>query len=111
MEQNNGNGLPVEANRNEATMFALIANRDESGLSVKDFCKRYNLSAGIYYYWQKKYRDKNKQVDVKQGGFAVLQLDKLPGAAGNLSAELVLPNGIRVRLYQPVTASFVQSLL
>jgi len=36
-------------------MFALIAEHEGSTLTVKDFCELYDLSPGMYYYWQKKY--------------------------------------------------------
>jgi len=34
-------------------MFALIAEHEgPSTLTVKDFCELYDLSPGMYYYWQ-----------------------------------------------------------
>ena len=36
-------------------MFSLIAEHEASTMTVKDFCELYDLSPGMYYYWQKKY--------------------------------------------------------
>ncbi|RXK81836.1 IS66 family transposase [Filimonas effusa] len=36
-------------------MYALIAQCESSGLSVKQFCKEQAITAATYYYWHKKY--------------------------------------------------------
>ncbi|MGH7238843.1 MAG: IS66 family insertion sequence element accessory protein TnpA [Candidatus Saccharimonadales bacterium] len=102
-------GLVPQSKANEEAMFSLISQREQSGISVKDFCKNHQLSEGTYYYWRKKLLNKGQPKPKNQQGFTMLQLDV--ENPGSLFCEMTLPHGGRLRFYQPVSASFLQSLL
>lgn len=102
-------GLIPQPQINEETMVSLISEREQSGICVKDFCKDHQLSEGTYYYWRKKLLNKSKSTPKNQQGFTMLELGN--EGAGSLFCEMTTPSGGRLRFYQPVPASFLQSLL
>ena len=52
----------------------IIKERQESGLSIKEFCKNAGCHANSYYYWQRKLRDA-----------ACEELAKIQGSTTNLA--------------------------
>lgn len=46
----------------------LIREQSESGLSIRDWCRRHNMSHGKFYYWQRVIRE---EVLIKAGTLAV----------------------------------------
>lgn len=102
-------GLIPQTKINEDTIVSLISQREQSGMCVKDFCKSHQLSEGTYYYWRKKLLNKDQPQPENQQGFTMLQLDN--NVPNTLFCEMTTPNGGRLRFYQPVPASFLQSLL
>ena len=59
--------------RTASEMFRLVMEQSVSQLTVKKFCEQNELSAGMYYYWQKKYRSAQAAVSRQAGGFTVLE--------------------------------------
>ena len=54
---------------------AIIQDRNQSGLSVKDYCAQHQLSRDSYYYWLRKV----KETLLTESGFVeVTQPKKLP---------------------------------
>lgn len=54
---------------------AIIQDRNESGLSVKDYCAQHQLSRDSYYYWLRKV----KETLLAESGFVeVTQPEQLP---------------------------------
>ena len=54
---------------------AIIQDRNQSGLSVKDYCAQHQLSRDSYYYWLRKV----KETLLTESGFVeVTQPEKLP---------------------------------
>lgn len=95
--------------RDEQTMFGLIEEQKQSGLTVKAFCEEKHIPSHSFYYWNKKYRDKHNSVISNGTSFAMLDLqDEVPG---KLFCELITPAGGRLKFYQPVSAALLQSLL
>lgn len=93
----------------EAMMFPLIEERRHSGLTVKDFCERKGIILHSYYYWDKKYRNKNKPAPDNSSPFTRLQIQEETARA--LFCELITPSGGKLRFYQSVPAVYLQSLL
>ncbi len=48
----------------------IIRERQESGLSIKQFCENAGFHSNIYFYWQRKLREAACQELVPQGGGA-----------------------------------------
>lgn len=88
--------------RTQEQIETLLIEFMKSGMTVREFCRQNNLSTGTFHKWQS--RDKSKPVKISNGsGFSSLVINSsLPG----LFAEV---KGIR--LYQPVSATFLKELL
>jgi hypothetical protein len=109
MEQEPPNAQLNYSKPDEARMFPLIEEQRQSDLTVKTFCEKKGIAIHSYYYWNKKYRDKNKDASANRSPFTRLQLQE--EAPGRLFCELTTPSGRRLRFYQPVSAVFLQSFL
>lgn len=40
----------------QSEWMEIIRSRSESGLSIKDFCRRHEISESAYYYWLRRIR-------------------------------------------------------
>jgi|SRR5690242_15460773 len=100
------------AKRSAAEMFALIEKRKASNMRVDAFCKEQGIARSAYYYWQKRYKTAGAASTNTQD-FIPVQISSHPGISGLPSAfaELILPGGTMIRLLQPVSSVFIQSLL
>jgi hypothetical protein len=85
----------------------------KSNLSVKDFCRQHSISRANFHKWKSRYKSKpdGKEkilgLPVRQAGFATLDVvSSLHATVPGLFAEV---KGIRI--YQPVSASFLKELL
>lgn len=108
MEQPSNNTQP-QGKPEERTMFGLVEEQQKSGLTVKVFCQKHDIAPHTYYYWVKKYRNKHRMEANEKAAFTRLQL---PGeVSGSLFCEIVTSSGGRLRFYQPVSATYLQSLL
>jgi transposase-like protein len=95
----------TRVNRTAEEMYDLIAGYKNSEMTVREYCERNDLAPGIYYYWQKKYHNRNGVSDTSQSGFSLLQMQDSLQQAG-LFAEV---KGIK--LYRAVTASYLKELI
>lgn len=104
MEQKQSSGLS-----REQKMFALIAEHEASTMTVKDFCELYDLSPGMYYYWQKKYhsRVEDKPI-VNQSSFTLL---KVTESQEDSKAQDLFAEYRGVRFYREPSVSFLKALI
>lgn len=109
MEQESQSGQLNYSKPDKATMFALIEEQQQSGLTIKAFCEQKGIAPHSYYYWNKKYRDKKEPVSDNNPSFARLQVQE--EMEGCLFCELTTPSGGKLRFYQSVPADYLQSLL
>ena len=65
----------------------LIHARQESGLTVKDWCSQNNVSLHAYYYWLRKLRKQALQVAGAQRAFRITTTGKSPGTTYHLTAR------------------------
>lgn len=102
-------GLVPQSKINEEAMASLISQREQSGISVKDFCKRHQMTEAAYYYWRRKVVNKKDRDFESRQAFTRLHLESETSNA--LFCEITTASGGRIRFYQPVPTSFLQSLL
>jgi transposase-like protein len=102
-------GIVPQSNINEERIASLIAEREQSGIPIKEFCKSHQISQAAYYYWRRKLVNKNNRSSESQPAFTMLNFES--EASGSLFCEITTAGGGRLRFYQPVPASFLQSLL
>ena len=75
----------------------IIHTRNESGLSVRDYCEQEGLSENAYYYWLRKIRE--SAIESAGSHFAELTAPKEPPAIEELAAGISIElNGARIRV-------------
>lgn len=90
-------------------MFSLIEQCQSGKESVKQFCASQGIAASAYYYWLKKYKaSRGMNTD-----FVPVRISSAKDEvrSGSVFAEITLAEGGAVKIFQPVAASFIQSLL
>jgi|SRR5665647_1355621 len=97
------------ATEHRNTMFSLIENWQQSGLSQKAFCEQHQIVSHVFYYWYKCYRTKTDAPAAQPAnGFIELHShDTSPEA----SIEVLLACGHRIFFHQPVAASFIKAII
>ena len=82
-----------------------------SGKSVRDFCMDKPYTFHKLNYWKLKVNREQNKILGENTGFVSLKPADSVGISTVAKAEIVFPNGIRVNIYESVTASFIKSLL
>lgn len=100
--------MPVSTEHRN-TMFSIIENWQQSGLSQKTFCEEQHIKAHVFYYWYKCYRIQNNTL-VVQPAKRFIEL-RAPAILPEASIELLLANGHRILFHQPVAASFIKAII
>jgi hypothetical protein len=103
-------GLVPQSKINEEMMASLMSQREQSGISVKEFCKSHQMTEAAYYYWRRKLVNKKDRGLKTEQAFTRLHLDS-EAIPNGLFCEITTAAGGRLRFYQPVPASYLQSLL
>ena len=82
-----------------------IQQWQRSGGTQSQYCQEHDLSVSAFHWWQRKLRERNPGVDSPQpvspvpvATFTELRIPAGDTAAGPYAYEIVLPNGIQVRL-------------
>lgn len=86
--------------RSKDEILDLIGQQQQSGLSVKAFCKSNSLSESSFYNWVRRHKKESVQ---PESSFASVRIQ--PVQSGALFAEI---RGIKI--YQPVSAGFLKEL-
>jgi hypothetical protein len=108
MEQSQDKAAIAQHQSLEQKMFSLIAEQQSSNMKIGPFCDRHQIVRSRYYYWLRKYR--NRQSDEnKATGFELIRPE--PEYSSSLFCELVTPEGIHLRFFRSITVSFLKSLL
>ncbi len=97
MEQLMQGNQAETAKRDEQTMFAFIEEQKQSGLTVKAFCEERQIPPHFFYYWNKKYRDRNNPTKNSETSFTLLDIQNK--VSGSLFCELITPAGGRLKFY------------
>ncbi len=88
-------------------MFSLIELWEQSGLSGKAFCKEQNISFHTFYYWLKKFRQKDD--DSETTGFVPIKISKTQPVSS--ACEIIFPDGKRLIFHEKIDATFLRALL
>lgn len=84
----------------------VIREASQSGLSVREFCRRHKLKESQFYIWQR--RLKKSRTDQDSATFALVSEEPGAIAAG---LELVLKSGMRIRIGRGVDAATLRTVL
>lgn len=84
----------------------MIERWQQSGLSQIAFCRQENISFHGFYYWKKRFCKEKKP---PAGKFLKL---RAPAASstGNIFAEVILTNGVRIHLHREVPLQALKQL-
>lgn len=96
------NALTTRKSRIEAWREA-IAEQEQSGLPVREFCQRRGVSEQSFYTWRRRVREKEPV------RFALVETDRSKTASEPL--ELVLRSGERLRIGFGVDAATLRTVL
>ena len=97
---------PVRYRRNRQQIQDLLNLFANSNSGVKDFCKQHSISPANFHKWKSRYKTgKKKKTGLPAGQAGFARVDVFSSSA-SLFAEV---NGIRI--FQPVSASFLKELL
>jgi hypothetical protein len=107
--------------------FESVYNRYKlSGLQVKDFCINEGIYTSKFYYWKKKLREQQLELEQPSGFVPIVfnsaqapisntVCENKPSAVNHLSfdniIEIVYPNGVIVRIPQGADIKQIQSLI
>jgi hypothetical protein len=98
-------------NVTEQKMFKGIRRWQQSGLSQKAWCKKNKFPYSTFHYWYKRFRTKKEPAAVKGTADSFVQLMVQDTLADSYWGELVMPDGRRLILRQPVGADFLRTLI
>jgi hypothetical protein len=95
--------------RTPAEMYPVIESYLESGLTQRVFCREQRLPTPVFTYWLAKYRREPRQCGPHSSAF--IELAAPAGGSERAMAELVYPNGVRLRLFDSVGAETIERLV
>ena len=94
--------------RTSAEMFPLIRSWEASELSQKEFCARHELKPHIFWYWLRRYREKEQSGRSPQNFIPI----KMESSEEKSSfAEIIYPDGTRLLFSEAVDLKGLRHLL
>ena len=92
----------------------LINPWQDSGMSIRQFCKQENICMHSFRYWLKKWGVSTKRVfeDNHEGSFipVVIQPERKMIYPKTEKIEIICPNGIQIRLPGNIEVRFIKTL-
>lgn len=64
----------ISRSTKEEYMFSLISEQVNTGRSVKSFCEQHNIQSSNWFYWQKKYQQRQSESKSNESSFTLLQI-------------------------------------
>ena len=93
-----------KGSRTWAQKEELILQWQQSGQSRKKFCEQQAINYFTFGTWAELYKTKQKDS-------TAFQEIKIPSRAGALFAQVHLPGGVKVDIYQAVGADYFRSMV
>ena len=88
--------------RNSQQISALLAKFNSSGLTVSDFCERHQINENNLRKWISRAKQKANKKEIRRSAFAAVQV--------TTSESVLFAEVDGIRIYQPVTASYLKEL-
>lgn len=89
-------------------MFEMIEQWQQSGLTKKAFCEQQSIKHHSFFYWYKRYRQKQSGIDNNESAFLKLQVASPVAAA---MVEVHFPGGVRLLFHQAVSSDYIKSII
>ena len=88
-------------------MFPLIEKWQASGINLKKFCNKHDLSVHIFYYWLRKY----KQLETSsRTGFIPVDVNHIEESS-KIEVQILYPNGVQITLSDEVSIPRIKALM
>ncbi len=94
--------------RTSEEMFPLMRSWEQSDLSPKEFCSRHGIKPHIFWYWLRRYREREKAGQSQQN-FIPIKVE--PKENKRIFAEIIYSDGTRLLLSEAVDLKVLRSLL
>lgn len=94
--------------RSSAEMFPLMRSWEQSDLSPKDFCARHDMKPHIFWYWLRRYREKDQAASSQQN-FIPIKMES--GEEKSPFARIIYPDGTQLLIREQVDLKDLRSLL
>jgi len=91
--------------RNKTTMYRMIQQWKESGMSQAAFCANEKLSESLFYYWHRKYKQENRQ-----SNFLPVKLQAENKPTESTIIEIHYPNQVRLVIPGNTPIDFIRQL-
>jgi Transposase len=109
MEASNYKKKRSTVRRSRQQILQLLKEFDSKGLTITQFCELHHIQKSNFYKWQKRYGSKQTQNSAPKG-FLAVELTS-PAAAPCPTAPALFAEVNGIRLYQPVSALYLKTLL
>ena len=87
-------------------MYPLIESYLAGSQSERAFCTEHGLTRSVFSHWRAKYR---RDRESPEGAF--VEIHPPAESTGTVQAEIEYPNGVRLRLFGPVDAGLLLTLV
>lgn len=101
---------PIRQRRSHQQIQELLDLFAKSNVNVKDFCKQQGIGPANFHKWKSRYKigkEKTSRLPAGQAGFA--RVDVVCSEQATVPGLFAEVN--RIKIYQPVSASFLKELL
>ena len=95
---------PVKSRRTISQIYSLLDEYKNSNADIPTFCASHNICKATFHKWCSRYRDKHVNQNVANG-FTTLQF-----AENNYASTVLFAEVKGIKIYQPVTASYLKEL-
>ena len=92
-------------------MYALVNAWQGSGLSQKVYCEQNAVPYHVFHYWYRRLRTRQADNPADGGNSFMQVVVSPPPVSGSPWCEVVLENGRKLCFHQPLSASFLKSLI
>lgn len=93
------NVKPVRKYRSKAAVLKILQDQVQSGQNIKSFCEARGIAGGTFHRWKQKY---SAEEDHSKESFATLHITPERGLFAIVGS---------IKIYQPVSASYLKELL
>ena len=90
----------------------IFSDRENSGLTIDEYCRQHELSKNAYYYWLRKCRESAiAECDNVFAEFVSPSLQDRPTSDGFYSQALLEINGVRISVSDSISESLLSMIL
>ena len=92
----------------QQSMFSMIADWQQSGLTQKGWCEQQGIKYHVFHYWYKRWRSLHSST-ATENVFVPLAVHGFSTSAA--CVELLLTDGRRLLFHQPVGPDYLKALI